>query len=72
LSVPQATRDWFALGEELLDRIEGWKIDESCAARLNGFTNTGDLVNCDLAHDDDVAGRQAVEARQRDCGARRQ
>jgi hypothetical protein len=61
--VPQATRDWFELGEELLGRIEGWKIDESCAARRNDFTNTGDLVNCDVADDDDVAGRQAAEAR---------
>jgi len=52
-------QDSLKFGEELLNRIEiwaiRWKIAEGCAARFDDFPNTGDLVNADVVHDDNIA-----------------
>src|SRR4029077_13778797 len=47
-------------GEGLLDRIEigavGRQVDQTGAARFNGFAHAGDLVRAEIVLDDDVTG----------------
>ena len=50
------------LGEELLDRVEVWRIgrqaEQPGAARLDGRAHACDLVRAEIVQDDDVAGPQ--------------
>jgi hypothetical protein len=52
----------FEFGEDLLDGVEVgtiWRqVKQRCAAGFDGFSNTCDLVNTDVVHEQDVASFQ--------------
>lgn len=68
-------QDGFELSEHLFNRVEIGavcrKVDKNRAARFDGFSHAGDLVNWDIVHEHDVTSFQGRSENLFDIGPKR-